>query len=331
MVLASFLFATMGVCVKLASARYSPGEIMFWRGLTGAVLMALLARSRGVALATRMPATHFWRSLAGVTAMYLWFQALGNLPIATAMTLNYMSSVWMALFMLGGAVMLGSARVDGRLIGTVLLGFAGVALVLRPTIGHDQLWNGLLGLISGMISAMAYLQVTALARAGEPEIRIVFYFSLGGSLFGLLATLAGGIGVIGGIGGTGGIGAIGGIGGTAASVPATAGHGLAALHAPLSGAFGPAGPLLLIAVGVLATAAQLLMTRAYATGRPLVNASLQYLGIAFAFGYGLLLFDDEASGMALAGMALIVAAGLAATSLRSHQAPADVVNPATES
>ena len=185
MVLASFLFATMGVCVKLASAEYAPGEIIFYRGLIGAVLIFTLARSRGVSLATKVPATHFWRSLTGVIAMFLWFYALGNLPLATAMTLNYMSSVWMALFLLGGAAMLGSAKVDGRLIGTVLLGFAGVALILRPTIEQDQLWHGLIGLLSGMISATAYLQVTALARAGEPEMRIVFYFSVGGAIFGL--------------------------------------------------------------------------------------------------------------------------------------------------
>ena len=189
MVLASLLFATMGVCVKLASAEYSPGEIMFYRGLTGALLIALLARSRRVSLATAVPQTHFWRSLTGVVAMFMWFYALGNLPLATAMTLNYMSSVWMALFLLGGAALVGAARVDGRLVGTVLLGFAGVALILRPTIEQDQLWHGLVGLLSGMISATAYLQVTALARAGEPEVRIVFYFSIGGALIGLLTML----------------------------------------------------------------------------------------------------------------------------------------------
>ena len=63
------------------------------------------------------------------------------------MTLNYMSSVWMALFLVGGAVMLGGQRVDGRLIATILAGFAGVALILRPTIEH-QLWHGLVGLLS---------------------------------------------------------------------------------------------------------------------------------------------------------------------------------------
>ncbi|MES2099248.1 MAG: DMT family transporter [Pseudomonadota bacterium] len=285
MVLASFLFATMGVCVKLASTEYAPGEIIFYRGLIGALLIFMLARSRGVSLKTSMPATHFWRSLTGVIAMFLWFYALGNLPLATAMTLNYMSSVWMALFLLGGAAMLGAARVDGRLIGTVLLGFAGVALILRPTIEQDQLWHGLIGLLSGMISATAYLQVTALARAGEPEMRIVFYFSLGGALFGLITTLFSGI------------------------------H-----QHTLKGA------ALLLAVGLLATVAQLMMTRAYSTGRTLVIASLQYLGIAFSFGYGVLLFADRVTWMALAGMILIVGAGLGATLLRARSSAPETAN-----
>ena len=186
MVGASLLFSTMGVCVKLASAQYSAGEIVFYRGLIGALVIAALARVRGSSLRTAVPAMHFWRSASGVCSLRLWFYAIGNLPLATAMTLNYMSSVWMALFLLGGAVLLGAARVDGRLVATVLLGFAGVALVLRPTIEQDQLWHGLVGLLSGMIAAMAYLQVTALGRAGEPDDRIVFYFSLGGVVVGAL-------------------------------------------------------------------------------------------------------------------------------------------------
>ena len=47
MVLASFLFATMGVCVKLASAHYAPGEIVFYRGLFGALSIAGLTRWHG--------------------------------------------------------------------------------------------------------------------------------------------------------------------------------------------------------------------------------------------------------------------------------------------
>lgn len=282
MLAASFLFATMGVCVKLASAQYSAGEIVFYRGLIGALFIVGVVRTRGGSLRTRVPAMHFWRSASGVAALCLWFYAIGNLPLATAMTLNYMSSVWMALFLIGGGVMLGAQRVDGRLVATVLTGFAGVALVLRPTVGDNQLWHGVAGLLSGMLSAMAYLQITALGRAGEPDYRVVFYFSLGGLVAGAATMIAGGMSP----------------------------HTLN-------------GVLLLLATGVLATVAQIMMTRAYAIGRTLSNASLQYTGIAFSFAYGVLLFNDPVTWMALVGMVLIIGAGLAATLLRARQAPAD--------
>ena len=274
---ATFLFSTMGVCVKLASEEYPAGEIVFYRSLTGAVLMLALARFQGGTVTTRLPGMHFWRSLAGVISLVLWFYALGNLPLATAMTLNYMSSVWMALFLIGGAVALGTSRVDGRLVATVLVGFLGVALILRPTIEERQLWHGLMGLLSGVIAATAYLQVTAVGRAGEPEYRIVFYFSVGGVAAGVLTMLWNGV--------------------TAHSWR---------------------GAALLLAVGLTATLAQLMMTRAYSTGRTLVNASLQYLGIAWAFAYGVFLFRDPVTWMAICGMLLVVGAGLAATMLRSR-------------
>jgi drug/metabolite transporter (DMT)-like permease len=73
--------------------------------------------------------------------------------------------------------------------------------------------------------------------------------------------------------------------------------------------------VLLASVGMLATLAQLLMTRAYRIGRTLVNASLQYLGIGWSFLFGVLWFDDAVTALALIGMALIVAAGIAAASL----------------
>lgn len=291
MVLASFLFATMSVCVKLASELYATGEIVFYRGLVGALILGAMAWRQGLTLRTPVPAMHFWRSVSGVLALGLWFYAIGNLPLATAMTLNYMSSVWMALFLIGGAVMLGTSRVDGRLVATVLLGFIGVALILRPTIEENQLWHGLLGLLSGMLSATAYLQVTALGRAGEPVYRVVFYFSLGGMLLGLMSTALSG--------------------------------GLTMMHTWK-------GAGLLLAVGLLATTAQMMMTRAYAVGRPLVNASLQYLGIAFSFVYGALLFHDKVTWMSALGMCFIICSGLAATLLRSRTAFQDTTPP-TES
>lgn len=282
MVLATVLFALMGVCVKLASVHFSTPLIVFVRGLVGVVVVGVLAWTQAAQLRTRVPMLHLRRGLAGTTALALWFYTMAHLPLATAVTLNYMSSVWMAVFLVGAALLWGQGRVDRRLVLAVLVGFAGVALVLQPTLQREQWAAGLVGLISGMLSAVAYLQVRELGRAGEPEVRVVFYFSLVGALAGLLACWV---------------------------------FGAARADRPYADLPTSAWAELL-GVGVFATVAQLAMTRAYALGRALVNANLQYLGIVHAFLFGVLLFDEPVSLLALVGVALIVAAGVASTRLQ---------------
>jgi S-adenosylmethionine uptake transporter len=194
MLLAALAFALMAVCVKYALAWFTPSELVFYRGALGMLLLWLLARSRGVALATRYPAMHAWRSLVGVFSLGAWFYAIAGLPLATAMTLNYMSSVWIATFLVGGALMNWNPSRpqdhplrQGPLVATVIAGFVGVVLMLRPTLGQNQAFAGLVGLLSGLSAAFAYMQVMALARMGEPALRTVFYFAVGSALAGAVA------------------------------------------------------------------------------------------------------------------------------------------------
>ncbi len=284
MVAGAFLFATMGVCIKFASAHFNSFEIVAYRGLIGVVFLVFLTRSRGVSLRTHVPMMHFWRSVVGVTALVTWFYAISELPLATAMTLNYMSSIWIAAFLLGGALLLQKSstpiKQQGPLFITVLAGFAGVAMVLRPTFDEQQVLGGLSGLMSGLVSALAYLQVAALSRAGEPESRTVFYFSIGATVVGLAGMAV---------------------------------FGFNAWTWPSA--------LWLLPIGLLAVLGQLCMTRAYASGATLVVANLQYFGIAFAGVYGIVVFGDQLPLIGWAGMALIVACGIAATFLRERAAP----------
>jgi drug/metabolite transporter (DMT)-like permease len=191
MLLASFFFATMAVCVKIASSWFNSAELVFYRGLLGMLFMWVWARSRGVSLATPYPGMHAWRSLVGVFSLGAWFYSLAYLPLATAMTLNYMSSVWVAAFLVGGALIAWNPRSgasvplrQGPLALTVLAGFVGVVMMLRPTIDQDQVFAGLVGLLSGLTAAFAYMQVMALGRLGEPEVRTVFYFAVGSAVAG---------------------------------------------------------------------------------------------------------------------------------------------------
>ena len=186
MVLAAFFFATMAVGIKIASADFSTSELVFYRGVVSVVFMAVVMRTKKVPLITPVPWMHAWRSVIGVFSLASWFFAIAHLPLATAMTLNYMSGVWVAAFVVGGALLYGQSARQGPLMATVLAGFAGVVMMLRPTLDQNQLFAGLVGLLSGMGAALAYLQVTALGKVGEPESRTVFYFSVGTTVAGLM-------------------------------------------------------------------------------------------------------------------------------------------------
>ena len=179
MVLASLLFATMGVGVKIAARSFSITELVFYRRLVSVVFIALLLRAQGVPIRTPVPMMHAWRTLVGTLSLGAWFYAIAHLPLATAMTLNYMSSVWIAAFIVGGGLLYGNLPRQGPLLATVLAGFAGVVLTLRPTLDQNQLFAGVIGLLSGIGAALAYMQVTALGRRGEPAGRTVFYFASG--------------------------------------------------------------------------------------------------------------------------------------------------------
>ena len=97
MLLAAFLFATMGVFVKFASAYVHSFEIVMVRGLIGVLALAWWYRKSGRAFyRTKLPGMHLWRNVVGVTSLCCWLYAIGEIPLATAMTLQYMSSVWLA-------------------------------------------------------------------------------------------------------------------------------------------------------------------------------------------------------------------------------------------
>ncbi len=284
MVLGAFFFASMGVCIKFASAHFNSFEIVAYRGLVGVIFLIGFTRARGVSLRTQVPMMHVWRSIVGTISLTAWFYAIALLPLATAMTLNYMSSVWIATFLLGGALLVqgrgAPVRRQGPLFLTVLAGFAGVAMMLRPTLAPEQFVGALVGLLSGLFAALAYLQVATLARAGEPESRTVFYFSIGAVIAGLLGMLFVGV--------------------TPWSWPAA---------------------LWLLPIGLLAVFGQLCMTRAYASGATMLVANLQYSGIVFAGLFGLVIFGDRLPLIGWLGMGLIVASGITATVLRSRAVP----------
>jgi S-adenosylmethionine uptake transporter len=173
MLVASLLFACMGVCVKLAAETHSAVEITFYRSFISLVMMYGLVRLRGVRLATPHWRWQISRGVVGFSALFAYFYAITLLPLATAVTLNYTSAIFLATYLA-----LAGMRLRGGILGALVIGLVGVALLLKPTLHAEQLIAGLIGLGSGVLAGMAYFSVRELGARGEPEVRTVFYFSL---------------------------------------------------------------------------------------------------------------------------------------------------------
>ena len=179
MLVAGLLFACMGVFVKLGGAHFSSSELVFYRSFFGLIFITAVLLHKRTTLATTHCNGHLWRGLSGTVAMMLFFYCIANLPLATAITLNYTSS----LFLTALTLIIFKDRFHLPLTASLALGFVGVVLLLHPTLERDQFVSGLMGLTSGFLAGVALLNVRQLGLKGEPAVRVVFYFNLVATLF----------------------------------------------------------------------------------------------------------------------------------------------------
>ena len=184
MLVASLLFALMAAFARMGASDFSALELVFYRSAFGAAVIALWVWAQGFTLRTPLVRAHFMRSFLGTFALTIWFYAISKLPLGTAMTLNYTSPLYMALIVIFLAVKNGESFSRAS-AAAVVLGFFGVTLVLKPELSPGQTFPALVGLTSGFFAALAYFQIRQLSRMQEPEWRIVFYFTLFGTVWGL--------------------------------------------------------------------------------------------------------------------------------------------------
>lgn len=261
MIASGLLFAAMGVMVKIVSKSLPNEMVVFFRGAFGLLALLPWIWHRAHNLKTRHVRSHLLRGLAGLGAMYCFFYAIGHMPLAEAMLLNYSAPLFVpfiALAWLGEAI-------PAKLGWALGIGFVGVLLILEPGIGIVTP-AALIGLASGILAAIAMTGVRQLTRI-EPTTRIVFYFSL-------IATVI-------------------------AAVPLAW-----TWRTPTAPVWG-----WLILIGLTASMAQLLMTRAYAHAPAAQVGPFTYATVLFAAIADWLLWGVLIDASAVAGAALVCLGG----------------------
>ena len=174
MLVAGFMFACMGVLVKLAAVFFSNTELVFYRSLVGAIITFLVMRACGMSLITEHWKNHCLRGLFGLGGVLLFFYCILQLPLATAISLN---NTW-PLFLAFLAMILLKEEFSWLLAGALVVGFIGVIFLLRPTLTEGQWYLALIGIGSGLFAGIAHFHVRQLSELGESDWLTVFYFTL---------------------------------------------------------------------------------------------------------------------------------------------------------
>jgi drug/metabolite transporter (DMT)-like permease len=178
MLVAGFLFAAMGVFVKLGGDHFSAPELAMYRSLVTVFFSLGLLSAYRMTVRSEYLGMHVIRGVVGTISLMFYFFALTHLPLATAQTLNYTSPIFLAI---ATTVVMGE-RPSRWMLAAIVLGFVGVALLLQPNFEEGKEGAAMVGLFSGVLATWAYLSVRTLGRLGEPDGRVLFWFGMIASL-----------------------------------------------------------------------------------------------------------------------------------------------------
>jgi len=183
MLLAALGFSVMGGSAKALKESFTAGQLVFYRNLVGLlVLVPGLLVKPPVQKGGQLPRLVF-RGLMGTLALYTLLFCILHLPLGTAMSYNLTSALFIAIF----SFFLFGEYHGKRVLFAVLLGFAGMLLIYKPVM-HFPWYYHITGLMSGIISAIAYITLGRLAAYYDPRV-IVLSFLVSGVVLPLVTLI----------------------------------------------------------------------------------------------------------------------------------------------
>lgn len=172
------------VLMEIWSDQLDNNAVVFWRNLAGLIFLVpwFLQNPRAV-LHTTMLRWHLARTVVGLAAMYLYFYSLAHFALADAMLFVYSAPVIVPLL----AHWFLNEPITTRIYSVILLGLAGVVLVLKPGSEHFY-WMAPVGLSCTVFTAFAFVFVRKLSVSESP-MRVVFYFTFFSTVISVLPFL----------------------------------------------------------------------------------------------------------------------------------------------
>jgi drug/metabolite transporter (DMT)-like permease len=276
MLIASFTFAIMGAFAKLASEHMPSLEVVFFRNVFGVAIIAYAIYKNPLKSQGGKPFLLLFRGTMGFLALLAFFYNIAHIPLGDAMTWSKTSPIFTAIF----AWLFLSEHISKKAWAAIFLGFVGIVFITDPTnIGFTK--YDALGLFSGIGAALAYTSIRELKKYYDTRAIVLSFMgvgTLGPVLLFLLSEFV---------------------------------H-IDSLDFMLGEFVMPSGVVwfYVIAMGILATISQLLMTKAYSETKAGIVGAVSYSSILFSIMVGVMLGDSLPNASVATGIALVVIAGV---------------------
>lgn len=182
MLLSTLSFACMNVFIKLA-AELPAMEIVLFRCLVSMLLCIYILQKDKADWKGSNRTLLLARGLFGTLALYTFFITLSEIPLGTAVTIQYLSPVFTTII----AIFLLKEKVKPMQWIFFLLSFAGV-LVVKGFDSRISITMLMIGIVSALASGFAYNMVRSL-KGREHIMTIVLHFQIIGVLVGFAFTV----------------------------------------------------------------------------------------------------------------------------------------------
>ncbi len=164
-------FSLMNLVVKFLP-RIPATELVLFRSIVSLILSLSMIRQKGLNPFGNNKKWLILRGVFGVIGLTTFFYTLQHLPIASAITIQYLSPIFTALF----AIFILGERMRKVQWLFFLIAFAGIGVIK----GFDSNISTLLllfGITSAVFSGLAYNAIRKLKDSDHPVV-VVFYFPL---------------------------------------------------------------------------------------------------------------------------------------------------------
>lgn len=271
--------------IKLVSTDIVLWQIFVIRSVIAIPALVIIVRLRSMTTSL-IPRRLGWTALRSVMLTFMWvayYAALPHVALAVAAAAFYTLPIFIALF---AALFIGD-RVGPAGWLSVLLGFVGVLLILKPQAGDFNQY-ALLPLISAILYALAMILTRTKCRDESPLV-LSLCLNVSFVVVGLAATVLTML----------------------IDTPGDAEPGTSFLLGQWT-AMGRAEWLSMCLLATAVIIGSVGAAIAYQAGPPAIVATFDFTYVAFAAAWGLLFFGEVPGTIKLAGMAMVVAAGILA-------------------